>query len=62
MADPGSVSQGLGTLLGELAAFGFAIGLSPLHIGLLLLLLLEVCKGCCSCRLLLWLWLPMCRG
>ena len=40
MADPGAVSQGLGTLLGELAAFGLAIGFSPLHIGLLLLLLL----------------------
>ena len=40
MADPGAASQGLGTLLGELAAFGLAIGLSPLHIGLLLLLLL----------------------
>ena len=40
MADPGAASQGLGTLVGELAAFGLAIGLSPLHIGLLLLLLL----------------------
>ena len=40
MADPGSASQGLGALLGELAAFGLAIGFSPLHIGLLLLLLL----------------------
>jgi hypothetical protein len=40
MADPGAASQGLVTLLGELAAFGLAIGLSPLHIGLLLLLLL----------------------
>jgi hypothetical protein len=40
MADPGAASQGLGTLLGELAAFGLAIGFSPLHIGLLLLLLL----------------------
>jgi len=38
MADPGSASQGLGALLGELAAFGLAIGFSPLHIGLLLLL------------------------
>ena len=40
MVDPGAASQGLGTLVGELAAFGLAIGLSPLHIGLLLLLLL----------------------
>jgi hypothetical protein len=40
MPDPGAASQGLGPLLGELAAFGLAIGLSPLHIGLLLLLLL----------------------
>ncbi len=40
MADLGASSQGLGTLLGELAAFGLAIGFSPLHIGLLLLLLL----------------------
>jgi hypothetical protein len=40
MADPGAASQGLGALLGELAAFGLAIGFSPLHIGLLLLLLL----------------------
>ena len=40
MADPGAASQGLGSLVGELAAFGLAIGLSPLHIGLLLLLLL----------------------
>ena len=45
MADPGAASQGLGTLLGELAAFGLAIGLSPLHIGLLLLLLLSVGHG-----------------
>lgn len=40
MVDPGGASQGLGALLGELAAFGLAIGFSPLHIGLLLLLLL----------------------
>jgi hypothetical protein len=40
MPDPVAASQGLGSLLGELAAFGLAIGLSPLHIGLLLLLLL----------------------
>ena len=40
MADPGAASQGLGALLAELAAFGLAIGLSPLHLGLLLLLLL----------------------
>lgn len=40
MADPGGASQGLGALLGELAAFGLAIGFSPLHISLLLLLLL----------------------
>jgi hypothetical protein len=40
MADPGAASLGLGALLGELAAFGLAIGFSPLHIGLLLLLLL----------------------
>lgn len=40
MADPGSASQGLGALLGELTAFGLAIGLSPLYIGLSLLLLL----------------------
>ena len=30
----------LASLLGELSAFGLAIGFSPLHIGLLLLLLL----------------------
>jgi hypothetical protein len=40
MPDPGAASQSLGALLGELAAFGLAIGLSPLHIVLLLLLLL----------------------
>jgi len=40
MADPGAASQGLGALFAELAAFGLAIGLSPLHLGLLLLLLL----------------------
>jgi len=40
MTDPGTASQGLVGLLGELAAFGLAIGFSPLHIGLLLLLLL----------------------
>ena len=40
MADPGAASQGLGPLFAELAAFGLAIGLSPLHLGLLLLLLL----------------------
>lgn len=39
MADPGGASQDLGALLGELSAFGLAIGFSPLHIGLLLLLL-----------------------
>lgn len=40
MTDPGDLSQSLNALLGELAAFGLVIGLSPLHIGLLLLLLL----------------------
>ncbi len=40
MADPGGASQDLGALLGELSAFGLAIGFSPLHIGLLLLMLL----------------------
>ena len=40
MADPVATSQSLGALLGELSAFGLAIGFSPLHIGLLLLLLL----------------------
>jgi hypothetical protein len=40
MPDPGAASQSLGALLAELAAFGLAIGLSPLHIVLLLLLLL----------------------
>ena len=40
MTDPQTASQGLAALLGELAAFGLAIGFSPLHIGLLLLLLL----------------------
>ena len=37
----GSLQSSLqGSLLGELAAFGLAIGFSPLHIGLLLLVLL----------------------
>jgi hypothetical protein len=40
MADPQTAANGLSALLGELAAFGLAIGFSPLHIGLLLLLLL----------------------
>jgi len=40
MPDAGAASQSLGALLAELAAFGLAIGLSPLHIVLLLLLLL----------------------
>ncbi|MBM5828853.1 MAG: hypothetical protein FJ050_12590 [Cyanobacteria bacterium M_surface_7_m2_040] len=39
MTDPQTAANGLGALLGELAAFGLAIGFSPLHIGLLLLLL-----------------------
>ena len=40
MTDLPNASQGLAALLGELAAYGLAIGFSPLHIGLLLLLLL----------------------
>jgi len=40
MTDPQTAANGLTALLGELAAFGLAIGFSPLHIGLLLLLLL----------------------
>jgi hypothetical protein len=40
MTDLQSTGQGLAALLGELAAYGLAIGFSPLHIGLLLLLLL----------------------
>jgi hypothetical protein len=40
MPDPVAASQSLGALLAELAAFGLAIGLSPLHVVLLLLLLL----------------------
>ena len=40
MTDLQSASQGLAALLGELSAYGLAIGFSPLHIGLLLLLLL----------------------
>ena len=40
MADPQTAANGLSALLGELAAFGLAIGFSPLHIGQLLLLLL----------------------
>jgi hypothetical protein len=39
MADP-QTTAGLGSLLAELSAFGLAIGFSPLHLGLLLLLLL----------------------
>jgi hypothetical protein len=43
------VSQSLAALVGELAAFGLAIGFSPLHIGLLFLLLLgprPLQRGC----------------
>ena len=40
MVDPQTSVTGLGSLLAELSAFGLAIGFSPLHIGLLLLLLL----------------------
>jgi len=49
MTDPGAVSQSLAALVAELAAFGLAIGFSPLHIGLLLLLLLgprRLQRGC----------------
>jgi len=37
MPAPGAASQSLAALLGELAAFGLAIGLSPLQMGLDLL-------------------------
>jgi hypothetical protein len=37
MPAPGAASQSLGALLGELAVFGLAIGLSPLQMGLDLL-------------------------
>ena len=40
MGDPQTAAMGLGSLLAELSAFGLAIGFSPIHIGLLLLLLL----------------------
>lgn len=40
MADAQTTATGLGALLAELSAFGLAIGFSPLHLGLLLLLLL----------------------
>ena len=40
MGDPQTTAMGLGSLLAELSAFGLAIGFSPIHIGLLLLLLL----------------------
>ena len=40
MVAPQTTATGLGSLLAELSAFGLAIGFSPLHIGLLLLLLL----------------------
>lgn len=40
MGDPQTAATGLFGLLAELSAFGIAIGFSPIHIGLLLLLLL----------------------
>ena len=40
MGDPQTTAMGLGSLMAELSAFGLAIGFSPIHIGLLLLLLL----------------------
>jgi len=40
MVDSQTTAMGLGSLLAELSAFGLAIGFSPIHIGLLLLLLL----------------------
>jgi len=40
MGDPQTTAMGLGPLLAELSAFAFAIGFSPIHIALLLLLLL----------------------
>ena len=41
MTDLQSTGQDLAALLGELAAYGLAIGFSPLHIGLLLLLNMD---------------------
>jgi hypothetical protein len=40
MVDSQTTAMGLGSLLAELSAFGLAIGFSPIHIGLLFLLLL----------------------
>ncbi|MCP9774210.1 GAP family protein [Cyanobium sp. WAJ14-Wanaka] len=40
MGDPQTAASGLAALLAELSAFGVAIGFSPIHIGVLLLLLL----------------------